>query len=143
MEQKKTQEQLFTKEQLDEQLAKQKEEFERKLAEAEQLAKMNANEKLDFRRRQAEEALTQREKAVEKRELAAGAAEKLAKFNLPAKLIACVNLGSAEDCENSLEAIKSCFTQAVLDGVNDRMRGNIPRCSSKSGSDAFLDGLNA
>ena len=57
MEQKKTQEQLFTKAQLDEQLAKQKEEFERKLSEAEQLAKMNANEKLDFRRRQAEEAL--------------------------------------------------------------------------------------
>lgn len=143
MEQKKTQEQLFTKAQLDEQLAKQKEEFERKLSEAEQLAKMNANEKLDFRRRQAEEALAQREKAVEKRELAAGAAEKLAKFNLPAKLIACINLNSAEECESSVEAVKSCFTQAILDGVNERMRGNIPRCSSKGSSDAFLDGLNA
>lgn len=143
MEQKKTNEQLFTKEQLDEQLTKQRGEFEKKLAEAEKLAKMNAEEKSDFRRRQAEKTLAEREKAVEKRELAADAAERLAKLGLPAGLNACVNLSSAQECEKSIDAIKACFTQAVLEGVNERMRGSVPRCSGNGGADAFLEGLNA
>lgn len=146
MEQKKTNEtneQLFTKAQLDEQLVKQKNEFEKKLAEAEKLAKMNAEEKSDFRRKQTEKALAERERAVEKRELAADAAEKLAKLGLPARLVACVNLSSAEECEASIGAVKACFTQAVLDGVNERMRGNVPKCSGSGGADAFLEGLNA
>lgn len=143
MEQKKTNEQLFTKEQLEEQLIKQKGEFEKKIAEVEKVAKMNADEKSDFRRKQAEKALEERERAVEKRELAADAAEKLAKLGLPASLTACVNLSSAQECENSIEAIKASFTQAVLDGVNERMRGTVPKCSGKGGVDAFLEGLNA
>lgn len=143
MEQKKTNEQLFTKEQLDEQLTKQKDEFEKKLAEVEKVAKMNAEEKSNFRRQQAEKALAERERAVEKRELAADAAEKLAKLELPAGLIACVNLSSAEECESSIEAVKACFTKAVHEVVNERMRGTVPKCSDIEGADAFLEGLRA
>lgn len=134
-------EQLFTKAQLDELLAKEKEGYEAKIKEAEKLAQMDAQQKASYQRKQAEDLLAKREAAVAKRELSATAYEKLAEYKLPKSLISCVNFASPEDCENSIQGIKDAFTQAVSDAVNERIRGAVPKYAQNSSKDAFLDGL--
>ena len=134
-------EELFTKAQVDELMAKEKEGWEEKLREAEKLAQMNSQQKDSYRRKQAEEALAAREAAVSKRELAADAAEKLKEYKLPAGLAACVNLTSAEECDKSIECLKAAFSEAVGQAVSERIRGNAPKLPASGGKDAFLDGL--
>lgn len=134
-------EELFTKAQLDELIEKEKEKLTRQLREAEKLSEMDAGEKDAYRRKQADEALAAREAAVYKRELAAEAAERLAECNLPKSLAACVNFSSAEDYEKSLDGLRTAFTEAVKEAVNQRLRGSAPKSVQGGGNDAFLDGL--
>lgn len=134
-------EELFTKAQVDELMTKERESWQEKLREAEKVAQMDAQQKSDYQRRQLEKSLSDREKAVSRRELMADAVEKLAENKLPQSLIACVNLGSAEDCEKSIEGLKAAFTNAVTLAVNERIRGNAPKSAMPVGKDAFLDGL--
>lgn len=134
-------EQLFTKAQLDELLAKEREGFEVKLKEAEKLAQMDAQQKASYQRKQAEEALAKREAAVAKRELSAQAAERLAEYKLPKSLISCVNFAGTEECEKSIEGIREAFTTAVSNAVNERVRGSVPKYAQNDAKDAFLDGL--
>ena len=134
-------EELFTKAQVDELVGKERESWQEKLKEAEKLAQMDSKEKSDYQRKQLEKSLRDREMAVARRELMADAAEKLAESKLPQSLIVCVNLTSAEECEKSIEGLKTAFTEAVTATVNERMRGGTPKSSAPMGRDAFLDGL--
>ncbi len=132
---------LFTKAQVDELMEKEREGWAQKLREAEKLAKMDAKEKADYQRTQLEKSLSDREKAVSRRELMADAAERLSENNLPKSLISCVNLSSPEECEKSIEGIKTAFADAVAFAVTERIKGSAPRTAAAVGKDAFLDGL--
>ncbi len=134
-------EELFTKAQVDELVGKERESWEEKLKEAEKLAQMDAKQKSDYQRRQLEKSLSEREAAVSRRELMADAVEKLAECKLPQSLIACVNLSSSEECEKSIEGLKTAFTDAVTLAVNERIRVGAPKSAMPGGKDAFLDGL--
>ncbi len=134
-------EETFTKEQVEQLIAKERKESEVKIREAEKLAKMDSQQKASYELEQMKTALSEREAAVSKRELMAEAAEKLGKYKLPKSLVSCVNLSSAEECEKSIEGLKAAFSEAVSTAVNERIRGSAPRLSAVSGKDAFLDGL--
>lgn len=134
-------EKLFTKAQLDELLAKERNSYEEKLKEAEKLAQMDAQQKASYQKKQAEEALAKREAAVVKRELMANAADKLAEYKLPKSLISCVNFSGSDECEKSIEGIREAFTEAVSAAVNDRIRGTAPKLAQNDVRDAFLDGF--
>lgn len=133
--------QLFTKEQVDELVGKERKEWQQKLIEAEKLAKMDSQQKAAYQKQQLEKALAEREAAVSRRELAAEAVEKLAEYKLPRSLADCVNLSSPEECEKSIQGLREAFSAAVSSAVNDRIRGSAPKRSAGSGTDAFLDGL--
>ncbi len=134
-------EQLFTKEQVDELMGRERQEWQQKLIEAEKLAKMDAQQKAAYQKQQLEKSLAEREAAVSRRELAAEALEKLSEYKLPRSLAPCVNLSSPEECEKSIQGLREAFSQAVSTAVNDRIRGTAPKRSAGAGSDAFLDGL--
>ncbi len=134
-------EETFTKAQLDELMEKERKGWEEKLKEAEKLSKMDSQQKATYELQREREALSEREVAVSKRELMADAAEKLSAYKLPKSLIKCVNFSSEEECEQSIEGLKSAFSEAVSKAVNDRVKGNAPGFSANGGNDAFLDGL--
>ena len=119
------QEELFTREQVDELVGKERESWETKLREVEKVSQMDAKQKEDYLKKQAESALSAREAAVAKRELAADAAEKLNEYKLPKSLLSCVNFASPEDCE----------------AVSQRIGNAAPKLAAGNAKDAFLDGL--
>lgn len=135
------QEEVFTKAQVDELVGKERECYEAKLREAEKVSQMNAQQKEDYFRKQAETSLSEREAAVARRELAADAAEKLSEYKLPKSLLSCVNFTSAEDCAKSIESIRQAFSTAVSEAVSQRIGSAVPKFTSGSAKDAFLDGL--
>lgn len=135
------QEELFTREQVDELVGKERESWEIKLREAEKVSQMDAKQKEDYLKKQAESALSAREAAVAKRELAADAAEKLNEYKLPKSLLSCVNFASPEDCENSIEGIREAFSAAVSEAVSQRIGSAAPKLAAGNAKDAFLDGL--
>lgn len=134
-------EELFTKAQVDELMAKEREGFNEKLKEIEKVAQMDAKQKADYQKKQTEAALAAREAAVSKRELMADAADRLAEYKLPKSLVPCVNFSSPEDYEKSLEGLRTAFSEAVGQAVNERIRGAAPKLAANNGRDAFLDGL--
>ena len=135
------QEELFTREQVDELVGKERESWETKLREVEKVSQMDAKQKEDYLKKQAESALSAREAAVAKRELAADAAEKLNEYKLPKSLLSCVNFASPEDCENSIEGIREAFSAAVSEAVSQRIGNAAPKLAAGNAKDAFLDGL--
>ena len=94
--------------------------------EAEQLAKMSAEQKADHERKQLEESLTQREQAATARELKIEAHKVLIEKGLPVELLDVLSYSSAEDCNNSIDAVEKAFRQAVESGVAQRLKGNPP-----------------
>jgi len=136
-----SEEEVFTKAQVDELVGKERECYEAKLREAEKVSQMDAKQKEDYFRKQAETSLSEREAAVARRELAADAAEKLSEYKLPKSLLSCVNFSSAEDCAKSIEGIRQAFSVAVSEAVSQRIGSAAPKFSSGNAKDAFLDGL--
>ena len=72
-------------------------------------------------------ALAAREKEIERRELRAQALERLAAQHLPALLAETLDYTDAQAMENSLEAMREAWTQAVQKGIEERMKGAAPR----------------
>ena len=134
-------EKLYTKQELDEILERERGALKEKLAETEKLARMDGAQQEKYRRELAEKELARREAAVARRELMADAGEQLAEAGLPKQLAACLCYESPELCEKSIKAVGEAFGEAVKLAVNERIRGNTPKYTAKSGSDAFLDGL--
>ena len=106
-------------------------ERERKKAEAEKeealkLQKMNAEQKAEYAAKKREEELSAREKAIQEKELRYTALGILEESSLPASLVDCLNLSSADSCNASIEALKKAWPEAVKAAVIDALRSNKP-----------------
>ena len=137
----------FTQEEVDkmisERLARQQKKFDAAQEEAAKLAKMNADEKAKYAAQKREEELTARETAIQQKELRYEALNILEENKLPAKLVDCINLTSAETSKASIEAIKTAWTEALTAAVDARLRSNEPPAYSGGNkqTDPFLSEL--
>lgn len=137
----------FTQEEVDkmisERLARQQKKFDNEKEEAAKLAKMNAEEKAKYAAQKREEELTARETAIQKKELRFEALNILEEKKLPAKLVDCVDLTSAETSKTSIEALQAAWTEALTAAVNERLRSNVPPAYSggNANTDPFLSGF--
>ena len=136
----------FTQEDVDkmisERLARQQKKFDEKMEEAAKLAKMNAEEKAKYAAEKREADLTAREMAVQKKELRFEALNILAENKLPAQLIDCVDLTSAETSKASIEAITKSWQTSVQAEVDAKLKSDPPQYSGgNTKSDAFLAGF--
>lgn len=138
---KPAEEKLYTQAELDELLKAERENAEKKLAEAKKLSEMSESDRAAYSRKLIDKELAEREAAVAKRELTADALDMLAEAGLPKQLAACLNYANRDECEASIEVVRTAFEGAVSAAVNERIRGRIPKFSPASTSDAFLDGL--
>ena len=120
----------FTQEEVDkmisERLARQQKKFDAAQEEAAKLAKMNAEQKAEYAAKKREEELTARETAIKQKELRYEALNILEENKLPAKLVDCLDLTSADTCNASIEAIKTAWTEALTAAVDARLRSNEP-----------------
>lgn len=138
----------FTQEEVDkmisERLARQQKKFDNEKEEAAKLAKMNAEQKAQYEQEKREKELTARETAIKEKELRYTALNILEDAKLPAKLVDCLNLSSAETCNKSIEAIKTAWTEALTAAVDARLKSNQPPPYSggNTQSDAFLQGFD-
>ena len=125
-----------------ERLARQQKKFDAEKQEAAELAKMNAAQKAEHAAKKREEELTNREKAVAEKELRFTALGVLEENKLPASLVDCLNLSSADTCNASIEALKKAWPEAVTAAVNNALRSNNPPPYSGGNTqkDAFLAG---
>ena len=126
-----------------ERLARQQKKFDAEKQEAAELAKMNAAQKAEHAAKKREEELTNREKAVAEKELRFTALGVLEENKLPASLVDCLNLSSADTCNASIEALKKAWPEAVTAAVNNALRSNNPPPYSGGNTqkDAFLAGF--
>lgn len=126
-----------------ERLARQQKQFDAKQEEAAKLAKMNAEEKAKYAAQKREEELTAREAEIQKKELRYEALNILEENKLPAKLVDCIDLTSAETSKASIEAIKTAWTEALTAAVDARLKSNNPPAYSGGNTqkDAFLQGF--
>lgn len=138
----------FTQEEVDkmisERLARQQKKFDNEKEEAAKLAKMNAEQKAEYAAKKREEELTARETAIQQKELRYEALTILEENKLPAKLVDCLDLTSADTCNASIEAIKTAWTEALTAAVDARLRSNNPPPFSggnNSQKDPFLSGF--
>ena len=137
----------FTQEEVDklisERLARQQKKFDNEKEEAAKLAKMNAEEKAKYAAQKREEELSARETAIQKKELRFEALNILEEKKLPAKLVDCVDLTSAETSKASIEALQAAWTEALTAAVNERLRSNVPPQFSggNNPTDPFLAGF--
>ena len=137
----------FTQEEVDklisERLARQQKKFDTEKEEAAKLAKMNAEEKAKYAAQKREEELTARETAIQKKELRFEALNILEENKLPAKLIDCIDLTSAETSKASIEAIKTAWTEALTAAVDARLKTDPPAYSggNNTKTDPFFEGF--
>ena len=127
-----------------ERLARQQKQFDAAQEEAKKLAKMNAEQKAEYEAQKREEELSARETAIKQKELRFEALNILEENKLPAKLVDCLNLTSAETCNASIEAIKTAWADALTAAVDARLRSNNPPPYSGGNDpkkDAFLQGF--
>lgn len=126
-----------------ERLARQQKKFDAEKQEAAELAKMNAAQKAEHAAKKREEELAAREKSVAEKELRFTALGILEENKLPASLVDCLNLDSADTCNASIEALKKAWPEAVTAAVNNALRSNTPPPYSGGNTqkDAFLAGF--
>ena len=104
---------------------------------------MNAEEKAKYAAQKREEELTARETAIQKKELRFEALNILEENKLPAQLIDCVDLTSADTCKASIEAIKTSWQKSVSAAVDARLQSDPPQYSGgNTQTDAFLQGFD-
>jgi hypothetical protein len=100
---------------------------------------MNAEEKAKYAAQKREEELTARETAIQKKELRFEALNILEENKLPAKLVDCIDLTSAETSKASIEAIKTAWTEALTAAVDARLKSDPPAYSGgNKNTDPFL-----
>lgn len=139
----------FTQSEVDkmisERLARQQKKFDAEKEEAAKLAKMNAEDKAKYAAQKREEELTARETAIQQKELRFEALNILEENKLPAKLVECLNLTSAETCKASIESIKAAWTEALTAAVDARLKSNNPPPFSggNTQSDPFLEAFGS
>lgn len=111
--------------------------------EALELQKMNAQQRAEHAAKKREEELVAREKAIQEKELKYTALGILEESSLPASLVDCLNLSSADSCNASIEALKKAWPEAVKAAVNDAIRNNKPPAygGGNTQKDAFLAGF--
>ena len=136
----------FTQEEVNkmisERLAREQKKFDEKMEEAAKLAKMNAEEKAKYAAEKREADLTARETAIQKKELRFEALNILEENKLPAKLIDCVDLTSAETSKASIEAIKTAWQTSVQAEVDAKLKSDPPQYSGgNKQTDTFLLGF--
>jgi hypothetical protein len=136
-------EKTFTQEEVNrmisERLDRQQKKFAAEKEEAAKLAKMNAEEKAKYAAQKREEELTARETAIQKKELRFEALNILEENKLPAKLVDCIDLTSAETSKASIEAIKTAWTEALTAAVDARLKTDPPAYSGgNKNTDPFL-----
>lgn len=126
-----------------ERLARQQKKFDAEKQEAAELAKMNAAQKAEHAAKKREEELVNREKAIAEKELKFTALGILEESKLPASLIDCLNLSSADTCNASIEALKKAWPEAVTAAVDNALRSNNPPAYSggNTKTDPFLSGF--
>jgi len=126
-----------------ERLARQQKKFDAEKQEAAELAKMNAAQKAEHAAKKREEELVAREKSVAEKELRFTALGILEENKLPASLVDCLNLGSADACNASIEALKKAWPEAVTAAVNNALRSDTPPPYSDGNTqkDTFLAGF--
>lgn len=127
-----------------ERLERQQKKFAAEKEEAAKLAKMNAEEKAKYAAQKREEELTARETAIQKKELRFEALNILEENKLPAKLIDCIDLTSAETSKASIEAIKTAWTEALTAAVDARLKSSDPPAYSggnNTKTDPFFEGF--
>jgi hypothetical protein len=124
-------------------LERERKKFEAEKEEAAKLAKMNADQKSEYEAKKREEELAAREKSVAEKELRFTALGILEENKLPASLVDCLNLGSADACNASIEALKKAWPEAVTAAVNNALRSNTPPPYSGGNTqkDTFLQGF--
>lgn len=139
----------FTQEDVDkmiaERLARQQKKFDAEKEEAAKLAKMNAEDKAKYAAQKREEELTARETAIQKKELRFEALNILEENKLPAKLVDCIDLTSAETSKASIEAIKTAWTEALTAAVDARLKSSDPPAYSggnNTKTDPFFEGFS-
>ena len=76
--------------------------------------------------------LDERERNILKRELRADAQDKLIADRLPPALAECLNYEDKEAFDKSYSSIVKAFKEALLAGMNDRMRGHTPKATYSS-----------
>ena len=91
--------------------------------EAEKMAAMNEKQKADYERDKQIKALEQRERDITTRELKATAYETLAEKGLPKELAEILNYTDAESCTKSIESVGKAFNSAVVNAVNEKLKG--------------------
>lgn len=127
-----------------ERLERQQKKFAAEKEEAAKLAKMNAEEKAKYAAQKREEELTARETAIQKKELRFEALNILEENKLPAKLVDCIDLTSAETSKASIEAIKTAWTEALTAAVDARLKSSDPPAYSggnNTKTDPFFEGF--
>lgn len=110
-------------------------------AEAERVAQMSAEEKAKHEAEKRERDFSERENALVRRERLALAKEKLNELNVPAALVAAVDISSEEAVGISAAEIAKAFSEAVSAEVSKRLAAAPPKKGAVSQADPFVEGL--
>lgn len=110
-------------------------------AEAERVAQMSAEEKAKHEAEKREQEFNERENALVRRERLALAKEKLNELNIPAALVAAVDISSEESIGTSAADIAKAFSEAVSAEVSKRLASAPPKKGAASQTDPFVEGL--
>lgn len=110
-------------------------------AEAERVAQMSAEEKAKHEAEKREREFSERENALVRRERMALAKEKLNELNVPAALVAAVDISSEETVGSSAAEIAKAFSEAVSAEVSKRLASAPPKIGAVSQTDPFVEGL--
>lgn len=102
-------------------------------SEAEKLTELKAQEKAAHEFKQKEELLSRRESEVIRKELKIEAYKIFMEKGLPMDLLDVVLYDSAESRNKSINAVEKAFRQAVEKGINERLKGQIPKYQLDSG----------
>lgn len=134
-----TTEKTFTQEEVNNFIAKERKQWEKKAQaekeEAKQLAKMNAEEKANYELEKRQKALEDREQVLQRKELQAEAKNILNEKGLPIELFELLPYENAETVKKGIDILEQAIQKAVQNAVEQRLKGNAPRTSTNSGND--------
>lgn len=102
---------------------------------------MSAEEKAKHEAEKREREFSERENALVRRERLALSKEKLNELNVPAALVAAVDISSEETVGTSAAEIAKVFSEAVSAEVSKRLASAPPKIGAVSQADPFVEGL--
>lgn len=104
-----------------------RQQIEQAKSEAERLARMTTQERAAHEFQERETELNAREREISRRELRAEALRALSERGLPSELGEALSYADAQSVQKSLDAAERAFRAAVQSGVEERLRGTLPR----------------